>query len=116
MPDYKILCRCIVFLVLSPYVLVFVALLPSLHLALVLFSSLCFRLLLFLTDGYYFWFPLFMGQSIVLYFFWTVWLCLWVYIYVCIFHYFSYQLPDFVTDLCLWCVFCFSSLCCFNPI
>ena len=91
--------------------LIVIALFPSWHLALVLFSSLCFRLVLFLTGGYYFWFPLFTCQSIVLYFLGTIWFCLWVYIYVCISHYFSYQLPDFVTDICLWRVFCFSFLC-----
>ena len=36
---------------------------------------------------------------------------------LCIFHYFSYYLPDFVIAICLRCIFCFSFLCiCFNPI
>ena len=36
------------------------------------------------------------------------WLCSWVYMYMCIFHYFNYYLPNFVTAICLGFIFCFS--------
>ena len=43
------------------------------------------------------------------------WFCLWVYMYVPIFCYFTYYLPDFVSVICLGCLFCFLCLCvCFN--
>ena len=34
-------------------------------------------------------------------------LCSWVYMYMCIFHYFNYYLPDFVTAICLGFIFGF---------
>ena len=41
--------------------------------------------------------------------------CSWVYKYMCIFHYFNYYLPDFVTGICLGFIFGFSFLdICFN--
>ena len=43
------------------------------------------------------------------------WLCLWVYMYMCIFHYFNYYLPDFVSAICLGFIFGFWFLgICFN--
>ena len=35
-------------------------------------------------------------------------LCSWVYMYMCICHYFNYYLPNFVTTICLGCIFYFS--------
>ena len=41
------------------------------------------------------------------------WLCLWM--YMCVFHYLNYYLPDFVTAICLGFIFGFSFLgICFN--
>ena len=43
------------------------------------------------------------------------WLCSWMYIHMCIFHYFNYYLPDFVTAICLGFIFGFSFFdTCFN--
>lgn len=37
--------------------------------------------------------------------------------YMCIVHYFSYYLPDYIIAICLGCIICFLYLCiCFNPI
>ena len=42
-------------------------------------------------------------------------LCSWVYVYMCIFHYFNYYLPGFVTTICLEFIFGFLFLdICFN--
>ena len=76
---------------------VFTALFPTWHLALVLFSSLCFNQ--FCSGRYNFWFPLFTGSIYC-----TLFLldCFdFAYGCVCIFHYFNYYLPDFVTTICL---------------
>ena len=92
---------------------VFFALFPTCHLALVLFSSLCL-LVLFLTGKYNFSFSLF-SESIYFIFVGLFWLCSWVYMYMCIFHYFNYYLPDCVTAICLDFIFAFSFLdICFN--
>ena len=43
------------------------------------------------------------------------WLCSRVYMFMCIFHYFNYYLPDYVTAICLRFIFGFSFLgICFN--
>jgi len=48
-------------------------------------------------------------------FVWLFWLCSWVFMYMSIFHYFNYYLPDFVTAICLGFIFGFSYLgICFN--
>ena len=42
-------------------------------------------------------------------------ICSWVYMYMCIFHYFNYYLPDSVTTICLRFIFGFLFLgICFN--
>ena len=59
-------------------------------------------LVLFLTRRYNFWFPL-SRQINILYFIFAglFCFCLWVYMHMCIFHYFNYYLPGFVTAICL---------------
>ena len=74
------------------------------------------KLVLFLTGKYNF-FISFVHQINLLYFIFVglFSLCLWVYMYMCIFHYFTYYLPDFVTTICLGFIFGFSFLdICFN--
>ena len=56
------------------------------------------KLVLFLTGKYHFLFPLFVG-SVYCILVGLFWLCLWVYMYMCIFHYFNYYLPDLVTPI-----------------
>ena len=59
----------------------------------------------------------FVSQVNLLYFIFVglVWLFSWVYMYMCMFHYFNYYLPDFVTAICLGFIFGFSFLdICFN--
>ena len=64
---------------------IFIALFPTWHLALVLFSSLCFNS--FLLVDIIFGFLCSLGQSIVLYFCWTVLILLMgIYVYVYIQH------------------------------
>ena len=65
-----------------------------------------FNLVLFLTGKYNFLFPCSPGQSMY-FIFGLFWLCSRVYIYVCVcvFHYFNYYLPDFVAAICLGFIF-----------
>ena len=67
-----------------------------------------FQLVLFFTDGYHFWFPVFVGSIYC-----TLFLLDYfdfVYVYMCIFHYFNYYLLDFVTAIYVVFIFGFSFL------
>ena len=89
---------------------VFIALFPTWHFALVCFP-VC-ALVSFVLVDINFWFPLF-SRSIHC----TLILldCFdFAYGYMCIFHYFNYYLPDFVTAICLGFMFGFSFLNSFN--
>ena len=92
---------------------VFIALFPTWHLALVWFSSLCL-LVLFLTDKYNFFLSFVRWINLpYLNFVGLFWFCSCV--YMCIFHYFNYYLPELLTAICLGFIFGFSFLdICFN--
>ena len=66
------------------------------------------KLVLFLTGKYNFLFPLFTRSLLYFIFVGLFSLYSWVYIYMCIFHYFNYYLPDFLTAICLGFIFGFS--------
>ena len=88
---------------------IFIALFLNWHRASVFvfyFFQFVLWLVLFLTGKYNFWFPLF-TRSIYCIFVGLFSLCSWVYMYMCICHYFNYYLPDFVTSICLVFLFCF---------
>ena len=79
---------------------IFIVIFPNWHLALVWFP-VCV-LLLFLTSEYNF-FIYFVHWVNLLYFIFVglFWLCSWVYMYMCVLHYFNYYLPDFLDAICL---------------
>ena len=74
------------------------------------------KLVLFLTGKYNFFISLVHQVNLLYFIFVELFsLCSWVYMYLCIFHYFNYYLPDFVTAICLGFLFGFSFLdICFN--